>query len=130
MDADIIFCILDCLDLCDLLSCSSINKKFNKVSKNELIWKRLCEIFPIVKSGYRMYYEKYYKLNKFLGWTRGRYQVSSTTLEFKCLCVPGKNLESLLPEIGLLTNLKELHLFNNKLRSLPREIGLLVELRK
>lgn len=69
MDSDTIFCILEHLSrFGDILSCTVINKQFNKASKNELIWKRLSEIHYLGKID-NNYYENFksrYKLNRFL----------------------------------------------------------------
>jgi hypothetical protein len=71
MNADIIFYILNCLESYDVLKCGLINKQLNKISKNELIWKRLCEedwllnvthkFSKIIIKNYRIEYEQYHK---------------------------------------------------------------------
>jgi hypothetical protein len=69
MNTDIIFCILNCLETYDILKCGSVNKQFNKISKNELIWKRLFEAKfgmyqktskrKIIPKNYRMDYKRH-----------------------------------------------------------------------
>jgi hypothetical protein len=59
MNADIIFCVLDKLEPHDVIKCSTINKEFYAISKNELIWKRLFDKEFIGSGITRSYYINY-----------------------------------------------------------------------
>jgi Leucine-rich repeat (LRR) protein len=124
MDSDTIFCILEHLScLGDILSCTRINKQFNIISKNELIWKRLCEIYypGKINNSYYENFKSWCGLNRFLE-KYGQFGVT-TKLE-----LGWKLLESLPPEIGLLTGLRDLQLIFNNFESLPSSISLLTNL--
>lgn len=139
MDCDTIFCILELLESSYILKCGLVNKLFNIISKNELLWKRLCDFeYPdAISNNYRMNYEKYYRLNTFLTKYDNRkilrYHDPTSTFvkicaDFEWLMMSSNGLHNIPVEISLLTNLHSLDISYNKLESIPKEIGSLTNL--
>jgi Leucine-rich repeat (LRR) protein len=139
MDCDTIFCILSWLKLRDILNSGLINKQFNTISKNELLWKRLCdnEYPDAISNNYHMNYEKYHSFNTFLikhDRFRTLKQCSpksnfvKISINFGNLSLHNSRLHGIPAEIGLLTNLCSLDISNNDLQSIPKEIGFLTNL--
>jgi hypothetical protein len=157
MDPDIIFCIFEHLTFLDIIRCTLVNKQFSRVSKNELLWKRMSEKdYPDEIDGeYEKNYGGYYRLCWFLDCQK------DIPVEDKCnslgmhprmtsenywnLCdmnlklIPPEtsenywnlcdmNLKLIPPEIGLMTNLVMLYLHRNQLKSIPIEISRLTKL--
>jgi Leucine-rich repeat (LRR) protein len=128
MDSDIIFCILSHLPLFHILKCTTINKQFNKVSNNVLLWKNLSERdYPNeIDDDYKGDYMSHYKLHNFVKFNaRGYVTKNSRYLDLSIM-----DIESVPPEICLLTNLEELYLHENELKSIPIEITRLTNLKR
>jgi Leucine-rich repeat (LRR) protein len=127
MDDDSLFCILSYLDLLDILNCELVNKQFNLVSRNELIWKSLSHIVfkDLIHNQYRLSFESYYKLDKYL---RAHNEDLDDIKISKSLTMTYRNIHKLPNEIGLLTNLRTLILYRNFMSSLPVEFSSLTNL--
>jgi leucine-rich repeat protein SHOC2 len=126
MDSDMIFCILSHLPLFHILKCTSINKQFNHVSNNILLWKNLSDRdYPNkIDDDYKKDYMGHYKLYNFLELNTREY----ITKNSRYLDVSGRDIELIPPEICLLSNLEELYLHENELKSIPIEISRLTNL--
>jgi Leucine-rich repeat (LRR) protein len=125
MDSDIIFCILEHLAFLDIIRCTSVNKQFNHVSNNELLWKKMSEedYLNKIDDDYEKSYRSHYRLYKFFE----RCGEHATNGGQK-LNLSWKNLKSIPSEICLLTNLRELYLHVNRLKVLPVELSRLTNL--
>jgi hypothetical protein len=131
MDSDIIFCILEQLTFFDIITCTLVNKQFNHISKNELLWKKMSERdYPDeIDSKYEQNYRGHYRLCKFLDCRKLNWQLMiDSTKDRKCLDISCMGLKSIPSEIGLMTDMKRLCLHRNKLRSLPVELSQLTNL--
>jgi Leucine-rich repeat (LRR) protein len=151
MNDDIIFELYKFLHLTDIIKCSLINKQFNRVTKNELLWKE--NIKEVIKFD-GSYYESFkfnYGLERIKKW--GGYKNDIKKLyhqEYLGICRTMKFLPSQIgllqnlqklslthsgikivsPSIGLLQNLKILNLEHNLLETLPTQIGLMKNLQE
>ena len=117
MDYDSILYIFTFLNIESVINCSLVCKSFNIISKNELIWKRLFnKKYPcIIKHNrYLINYQNLYELDKFL--IKYKRKNISHTINAITLYLHAKQLQSIPIEIGQLTNLQQLYLFNNQLQ--------------
>ena len=128
------------LPISDLLNCSLVNKKFNKLFNNDIIWEKLVKEkynnseIKIIQENYKIVeYKSIYKkitdishLNKKLNLNKEI--VSLINLED--LCLLNKQLKEIPKEIGSLINLRWLNLANNQLKEIPKEIGSLINLER
>jgi Leucine-rich repeat (LRR) protein len=129
MNADIIYCILSLLKPIDILNCALINKQFQTISKNELIWKQICETdFVSIMINYYEGYRKYGIMTNFLKRYDLPIQKYKILINLKNLHFGGKQIKRIPSEIGLLVNLEYIELSDNKLKSLPNEICSLTNL--
>jgi hypothetical protein len=126
MNADTIFCIFEYLSFFDIMKCTTINKQFNHVSKNGLLWKKMSErdYSEKIDSNYAKNYIGHYKLYNFLRRHRQHHEIRNDN----GLNLSREKLKSIPSEICLMTSLKRLYLRENKLRSLPVELGRMTNL--
>lgn len=148
---DIIFYMLQWLNIKNIMKTSLTNKQYNKISKSEGIYKNLFEqhFYNIsLKMHYNQKYKKYHKLNKFLlncdrdlnkigdrlaiNWKSFEHIPTEmcmldklVTLNLACC-----NIVTVPTEIANLQNLQKLVICHNCLQFLPTEIGLLNNLQK
>jgi hypothetical protein len=122
MNEDIIFNIVEFLDIKNVMRCSKVNKLFNKVCNYKIIWKRLNN-YGLVHYENDYYGDvKYnYGLKKFIRLTYYRYGVKKLYFQTELEIVYCR-FNKLPLEIGLLKNLKRLILDDNNLVDIPREI--------
>jgi Leucine-rich repeat (LRR) protein len=122
MDSDSLFCILNYLDLKNILNCSLVNQQFNSISKNDLIWKQLFEIrfvplnlklFAQVIANYYVNYKSHHNLNKFL-----LKDDHFDNLKWGHLSL-GSSYKHIITEVGLLSGLTVLQISNNYLEAMP-----------
>lgn len=156
MDSDTIFCIFECLPLHDFLACSSINKQFYLVSKNELLWKKLNNCNDIIDN-YHTNYMKHHTLNNFMRIINVKtpkdypikycpdsplmldrifgvriHKVPCETCSFRStqiLHLTHRYFGQIPSQIGSLTNLTDLFLIKNNLESLPSQMSSLTNLK-
>jgi Leucine-rich repeat (LRR) protein len=101
-----------------------VNKKFNYLTKNNLIWSNLCKehfwamsnTIPLPNN-----FKKCYVFNKFCN--RFQSNINSVAIG-EIIYIYGHRLDQLPKEIEVLTNLQQLFLNKNGLYRLPEEIGL------
>ena len=98
------------LPINDLLNCSLVNKKFNRLFNNNIIWEKL------VKEKYNNSEIKIIQENCNIVEYKSIYRKISDMLYLN------KKL-NLNKEIKSLVNLKELYLYDNQLTEIPKEIG-------
>src|SRR5271166_2885993 len=121
MDSDIIFCIFNFLDSKDIINCSEVNRQFNKIATNELLWKELyVKKFDIPCTNYK----KQYITNDFM--TKLNYDPAMDTNDITVL-YSRSNLNKLPDEIKLLTNLETIDISHDLCQISP-EIGQLKKL--
>jgi len=136
LDQVALFHIATMLDLDNLLSLCSTNKKFNRlICQQDAIWNyKLNTEFPdwiqhFEDKSTRKVYSLLIKLSKLkreIGYGSSIYQLFlETSLDLSYI-----HLKILPPEIGSLRNLQRLYLHNNQIETLPPEIGSLSNLRE
>lgn len=126
MDDDSLFCILNHLDLRDILTCLFVNKQFNRSGLNNMIWKNLFEI-KFNNESHNNYYKSYRNyeiLKKYFKIDTKRHHRDITRIS-----LDGGHLRMIPPEISSLVNLSFLSLHYNELESLPTELSELTGLR-
>jgi hypothetical protein len=123
MDADTIFCILNHLELHDVITCCLINKQFNTTSKSELIWKNLSEsIYPGILCNYRETYRKSHIVDKW-------FVKSNIGSSINAKGIVSWYVNSIPPEINVMTNLRRIDLPFNRIKSIPDEFFELTKLK-
>jgi len=135
---DILFHIVTKLDFDDLISFCLIDKRVNRLiyQQNHIWVYNLQKEFPDWNLHYgnknvRKVYSLLVKLNilkKKTKYKESIYQLYQQT-ELN-LSLYDNQIKTLPPEIGLLTNLRGLYLSNNEIKTLPPEIGKLSNLRE
>ena len=103
------------LPINDLLNCSLVNKKFNKLFNNDIIWNKLVK-------------EKYNDTE--INGIQENYEIVEYKFIYRKITdilYLNKKLD-LKREIKSLVNLKVLHLSCNQLKEIPKEIGSLINL--
>ena len=130
MNNDCLLSVFLYLKVGDVCSLSSVNKQWYLVSNNKSMWKQLFDQnFDniIIGNQSKLKYKEFNILNTFLIKSQiGSANVIYNLRIFRLHRYSG----SIPPEIGLLTNLEELYLYNNWIKSIPSEIGLLTNLQK
>jgi len=136
LDQVALFHIATMLDLDNLLSLCSTNQRFNRlICQQNHIWVyKLNNQFPDWKQHFnnkpvRKVYSLLVKLNRLkkeINYGGSIYQLFQETK----LDLSSKNIKTLPPVIGSLSNLQELYLDNNKIETLPPEIGSLSNLQE
>jgi len=134
LDQVALFHIATMLDLDNLLSLCQSDRRFNRlICQQNHIWiYKLENEFPDWKQHFdgksvRKVYSLLVKLNKLkreIKYEGSIYQLFQQTK----LDLSNKQIKTLPPEIGLLSNLQSLYLYNNQIKTLPPEIGLLSNL--
>ena len=127
------------LDLGDLYSCSLVNKHFNKLFDNDLLWDKLIHehydddcVVDIILNYNTKSSKLIYKVIHDLVTINEMFvlgQSICSLMNLRELDLGYKQLSSLPKEIGSLINLQSLTLSNNRLKKLPKEIGCLINLR-
>ena len=133
-----IFKIYNYLNINDLCNCSLINKKFNNIFNNDMLWAKLimdnysdidinkiqeqCNITKL-KYIYKkikdlLYLNKTFNLNKTI----------ESLINLQTLNLNNHQLKEIPKEIGSLINLNRLNLGYNQLKEIPKEIGSLINL--
>ena len=135
-----IFEIYNYLNINDSFSCSLINKQFNNIFNNDMLWAKLImdtydninineiqEQYNITKLKYiykkikdLSYLNKIFNLNKTIG----------SLINLQELSFSNNQLKKISKEIGSLINLKYLRLHNNNLKEIPKELGFLINLKE
>jgi len=136
LDQVALFHIATMLDLDNLLSLCSTNSRMNRlICQQNHIWiYKLNKDFPDWKQHFndknvRKIYSllvKLSKLNEWMNYEGNIYQL----FDLQALNLSYRNIKTVPPEIGSLSNLRVLYLDNNQLVTLPPEIGLLKNLRR
>lgn len=129
MNNDTLLCILDFLQLHDLINLSSVSKQWHHVANNQFLWKSLFKhkfVNNIMINNYKIQYKKCHTLDIFLRKTI--WENINESMQKHTLCLANKKLQLIPAEIALLHNLQTLHLGHNNLRYIPSEIGLLYNL--
>jgi len=131
-----IFKTYNYLNINDLFICSLINKQFNNVFNNDMLWKKLImdnfgdidineiqEQYNITKLKYvykkikdLLYLNKIFKLNKTIG----------SLINLQKLAYSNNQLKEIPKEIIFLINLHTLYLQNNQLKEIPKELKNLI----
>jgi len=134
LDQVALFHIATMLDLDNLLSLCQSDRRFNRlICQQNHIWiYKLENEFPDWKQYFdgksvRKVYSLLVKLNKLkreIKYEGSIYQLFQQTK----LDLSNKQIKTLPPEIGLLSNLQSLYLYNNQIETLPPEIGSLSNL--
>jgi hypothetical protein len=125
---DVLFNIATMLDLDNLLSFCNSDPRINQlICQGEVIWNfKLAKEFPDYKSHInqrgREAYELLVGLSKLKIWSKYKGTIYELYKETK-LDLSRKGLTTLPPEIGKLSQLRELYLYNNQITILPPEIG-------
>ena len=152
MNNDCLLSILSLLPISDIINCSLINKHFNHLSKNNLIWLNHFKLFfPKYFSKCTNYYDnfkQYYTLNKFtlkhcsisvnkINEFWHSYEKFYVMPESICLlkqltkiAIFGNNIKILPETITQLCNLRYLRIEDNDLTFLPYDIGNLTNLQE
>lgn len=131
MDNDTLFCILEFLQLFDILNWTLACKQFNFVTNNELKWKTLfINTYKnnTIANNYQLQYKKHHRLNIFLMKTIGN--TINNCLHLTAIRFTTCGIYNIPSEITLLHNLETLYLDGNKLQCIPAEINQLHNLRK
>ena len=121
MDSDCYYTIISFLDIKNIYNVALVNKQFYIISKNELIWKSFYNNkFSNIECT-KMFcdnYKKCHKLNKFLV----KYIKDITKID-KVLNLYNNKLQSIPPEIGQLKMLQTLCLDNVQLELVPENFN-------
>ncbi len=150
---DCLYHIFTFLDVEDIKKCSLVNKHFNIVTKNELIWKMLFEKDndnTLCHKNFYKNYKKYDILNKNFKYFTNLLTEKDvgdvteiTIMDEELLVLPPiigrlftlrilyccfNKFEMIPKEIGMLYNLKTLNFRRNKLKAIPSELGQLSKL--
>lgn len=114
MNNDCLLNVLCYLDVSDILNCSCVNKQFNYLTKNNLIWPSLFnKYFWNINCTTKFYndFKKCYKLNKFLV-HNAKYNINYV-VNWNVLSL--RNLKTSLEELWLLFELlPKMNFFSNK----------------
>ncbi len=128
LNDDCICHILTFLDLLDIVNCSLINKQFNIVSKNDLIWEQLFEnaFYRTIKYPTNNFYKNYLKQIKIDKYIVEREIIDIDARDVNC---KGRGITYLPKKIGKLTYLEKLYLQKNNIHTIPIVICKLSNLR-
>jgi len=133
---DALFHIATMLDLDNLLSLCSSNSRFNiLICQQNAIWLyKLNNEFPDWKQHFndrpvRKVYSLLVRLSKLRKEMKYEGSIYQLYREMN-LDLSDRNIKTLPPEIGSLTNLQELYLYINRIETLPPEIGSLSNLQR
>ena len=121
MDTDCYYTIISFLDIKNICNIALVNKQFYIISKNELIWKLFHnKKFSNIECT-KMFCDNYiksHKLNKFLV----EYKKDITEIN-KVLSLSNNKLQSIPPEIGQLNMLQRLYLDGAQLELVPENFN-------
>lgn len=130
---DILFCILSHLNIKDIHNCMLTTKQFNKIASQNLIWKGLFDtnfhnILNDIPSptDYHTGYKSYNTLMKLCRKSLDYPNI----MNVNTFSIAGPKLQSIPPEICLLHKLTCLDANNNRLMTIPKEISLLTNLKQ
>src|ERR1700679_709493 len=130
MNNDCVFCIFAMLNVSDIVNCLYVCKRFYTIAKSNLLWKQLFKVkfynVYTIENNFYDSFKKYSILNNFLV-KNSKINVNMTIVE---LYLYDNKLKSIPKEIGQLTMLQILHLQNNELQSIPKKIGILAMLQE
>jgi hypothetical protein len=130
--SDVSLHIFKYLPITDIYSLGLVNKELYKGYTNELNWKNILnrdfidDYHSIEKTNYETY--KYFNGVKKIGIAFKLNKTNKKIVNLEILNLHNNKLQSLPPEIGLMANLQTLDLSYNQLQFLPAEIGSLVNL--
>jgi len=129
-----IFKIYNYLNINDLCNCSLINKKFNNIFNNDMLWAKLImDIFGDIdineiQEQYNITKLKYiYKKIKdllYLNKTLNLNETIKDLINLQTLSFSGNHLKEIPKEIGSLINLQILSLGNNQLKEILKNSDL------
>src|SRR3990170_4694831 len=133
---DILLHVFNELSLIDMYSCSLVNKQYNRVFNNLLLWKMKLDtitdnklITALWNTNPLIIFKRYVLINKFKNKLKRNEEITEL-INLQYLYLSNNKLTTLPTEIGQLTNLQTLYLSNNQLTTLPAEIGQLTNLQK
>jgi hypothetical protein len=143
MNCDVLFCIFNNLELCDLKPCFLVSKLFNLAIRNDMIWvnQLACNFGVSVTKDHYKSFVKHNRLSRYLFCVTGQkfidigdeLRISHSYIPTEINLLTGlrrldlrnNGFEFIPKEIFSLTNLRDLDLGSNRLRNIPREIDLL-----
>ena len=128
------------LPINDLLNCSLVNKKFNKLFNNDIIWEKIVKEkykdteIKIIQENYNIVrYKCIYKKINYISYLNKKLNLNeeiSSLINLEWLYLNDNLLKKIPKEIGSLINLQWLDLRNNQLKEIPKEIGSLINLKR
>src|SRR3990170_2628581 len=126
---DILIHVFNELPLMDMYSCSLVNKQYNRVFNNLLLWKMKLDtimdnklITVLWNTNSLITFKRYILINRLKNKLNRKEEILELT-NLQTLELYNNKLTTLPAEIGQLTNLQNIYLGNNKLTILPVEIG-------
>ena len=131
---DILLHVFNELPLMDMYSCSLVNKQYSKVFSNLLLWKMKLDtvdnklVTVLWNTNSLITFKRYVLLNRLKNKLIHKEEIGQLT-NLQKLWLYNNQLTTLPAEIGQLTNLQQLGLDNNQITTLPAEIGQLTNLR-
>ena len=131
---DILIHVFNNLSLKDIYSCSLVNKQYNRVFNNLLLWKMKLDtimdnklITTLWNTNSLITFKRCVLINRLKNKLHRKEKIEQL-ITLNALYLYNNQLITLPAEIGQLTNLQELSLHNNQITTLPAEIGQLTNL--
>src|SRR3990172_2088242 len=125
---DILIHVFNELPLMDMYSCSLVNKQYNRVFNNLLLWKMKLDtimdnklITVLWNTNSLITFKRYILINKFKNKLKRNEEITEL-INLQDLNLYYNQLTTLPAEIGQLTNLHYLYLHGNQLKTLPTDI--------
>ena len=124
---DILLHVFNELPLMDMYSCSLVNKQYNRVFNNLLLWKMKLDtimdnklITVLWNTNSLITFKRYILINRLKNKLNRKEEILELT-NLQQLNLYDNQLTTLPVKIGELTNLQELYLDNNQLIILPKK---------
>ena len=130
---DILLHVYSNLDIKDINNCLQVNRKYYRASRNAYLWLKLlerdyCNAYKtLLKVNHYMTYKTCYIMTKLKSKIKLNYTLNELS-NLQRLYLSNNKLKTIPKELGQLSNLQQLNLYYNQLTTIPKELGQLSNL--